>query len=154
MLLKLQVNLTGFQDIKSVYTGELYFYILGIGEVNGNPLQCSCPENPRDGGAWWAAVYGVTQSQTWLKQLSSNSSSSSRHGWVSCSVVSNSLRPRGPQPTRLLHPWNSPGKNTGVGCHFLLQILGINSWKKWNEKWHYNHVKNMKYSCIYLTKYV
>ena len=35
-----------------------------IGEGNGNPLQCSCLENPRDGGAWWAAVYGVTQSRT------------------------------------------------------------------------------------------
>ena len=45
------------------------------GEGNGNPLQCSCLENPRDGGAWWAAVYGVTQSWTWLKWLSSNSSS-------------------------------------------------------------------------------
>jgi len=41
---------------------------------NGNPLQCSCLENPRDGGAWWAAVYGVAQSRTWLKQLSSSSS--------------------------------------------------------------------------------
>ena len=48
---------------------------LVIGEGNGNPLQCSCLENPRDGGAWWAAVYGVTQSQTRLKQLSSSSSS-------------------------------------------------------------------------------
>ena len=46
-----------------------------IGEGNGNPLQCSCLENPRDGGAWWAAVYGVTQSRTRLKQLSSSSSS-------------------------------------------------------------------------------
>ena len=46
------------------------------GEGNGNPLQCSCLENPRDGGAWWAAVYGVTQSQTRLKWLSSSSSSS------------------------------------------------------------------------------
>ena len=45
-----------------------------IGEGNGNPLQCSCLENPRDGGAWWAAVYGVTQSQTRLKRLSSSSS--------------------------------------------------------------------------------
>ena len=43
-----------------------------IGEGNGNPLQCSCLENPRDGGAWWAAVYGVAQSQTRLKQLSSS----------------------------------------------------------------------------------
>ena len=42
-------------------------------EGNGNPLQCSCLENPRDGGAWWAAVYGVAQSRTWLKRLSSSS---------------------------------------------------------------------------------
>ena len=44
------------------------------GEGNGNPLQCSCLENPRDGGAWWAAVYGVAQSWTRLKRLSSSSS--------------------------------------------------------------------------------
>ena len=44
-----------------------------IGEGNGNPLQGSCLENPRDSGAWWAAIYGVTQSQTRLKQLSSSS---------------------------------------------------------------------------------
>ena len=42
-----------------------------VGEGNGTPLQCSCLENPRDGGAWWAAVYGVAQSRTRLKQLSS-----------------------------------------------------------------------------------
>ena len=42
------------------------------GEGNGNPLQCSCLENPRDGGAWWAAVYGVAQSQTQLMRLSSS----------------------------------------------------------------------------------
>ena len=45
-----------------------------IEEGNGNPLQCSCLENPRDGGAWWAAIYGVSQSQTGLKRLSSISS--------------------------------------------------------------------------------
>ena len=43
-----------------------------IGEGNGNPLQCSCLENPRDGGAWWAAICGVAQSRTWLKRLSSS----------------------------------------------------------------------------------
>ena len=43
------------------------FSLSGIGEGNGNPLQCSCLENPRDGGAWWAAVYGVAQGQTRLK---------------------------------------------------------------------------------------
>ena len=46
-----------------------------IGEGNGNPLQCSCLENPRDWGAWWAAIYGVAQSWTQLKWLSSSSSS-------------------------------------------------------------------------------
>ena len=45
-----------------------------FGEGNGNPLQCSCLENPRDRGAWWAAIYGVTQSRTRLKQCSSSSS--------------------------------------------------------------------------------
>ena len=45
-----------------------------IGEGNGNPLQCSCLENPRDGGDWWAAVSGVAQSQTQLQRLSSSSS--------------------------------------------------------------------------------
>ena len=44
-----------------------HFSLSCIGEGNGNPLQCSCLENPRDGEAWWAAVYGVTQSQTRLK---------------------------------------------------------------------------------------
>ena len=48
-----------------------------IEEGNGNPLQCSCLENPRDRGAWWAAVYGVAQSWTQLKRLGSSSSSSS-----------------------------------------------------------------------------
>ena len=63
-----------------------------IGEGNGNPLQCSCLENPRDGGAWWAAVYGVAQSRTWLKWLSSSNANkgpcsqgygfSSSHVWM------------------------------------------------------------------------
>ena len=52
------------------------FSLLCIGEGNDNAFQCSCLENPRDGAAWWAAVYGVAQSQTRLKQLSSSSSSS------------------------------------------------------------------------------
>ena len=47
-----------------------HFSLSCIGKGNGNPLQCSCLENPRDGGAWWAAVYGVAQSGTWLKWLS------------------------------------------------------------------------------------
>ena len=55
---------------------HFHFSLSCIGEGNGNPLQCSCLENPRDRGAWWAAVYGVAQSRTRLKRLSSSSSSS------------------------------------------------------------------------------
>ena len=51
-----------------------HFSLLCIGEGNGNSLQCSCLEHPRDGGAWWAAIYGVEQSRTRLKWLSSSSS--------------------------------------------------------------------------------
>ena len=60
---------------KSDTTERLHFHssLSCIGEGNGNPLQCSCLENPRDGGAWWAAVYGVAQNQTRLKRLSSSS---------------------------------------------------------------------------------
>ena len=61
------------------------FSLSCIGEGNGSPLQCSCLENPRDGGAWWAAVYGVSQSQTQLKQFGSSSSSPS--DWI-ISIVS------------------------------------------------------------------
>ena len=56
---------------------HFHFSLSCIGEGNGNPLRCSFVENPRDGGAWWAAVCGVTQSRTRLKRLSSSSSSSS-----------------------------------------------------------------------------
>ena len=58
---------------------HFHFSLSCIGEGNGSPLQCSCLENPRDGGAWWAAVYGVAQSRTRMKWLSS---SSSQLDWV------------------------------------------------------------------------
>ena len=54
---------------------RFHFSLSCFGEGNGNPLQCSCLENPRDGGAWWAVVSGVAQSRTRLKQLSSSSRS-------------------------------------------------------------------------------
>ena len=52
---------------------HFHFSLSCTGEGNGNPLQCSCLENPRDGGAWWAAIYGVAQSRTRLKRFSSSS---------------------------------------------------------------------------------
>ena len=73
-----QRSLVGYSHEESDTTERLpfHFSLSCIGEGNGNPLQCSCLENPRDGGAWWAAVYGVAQSQTRLTRLISSSSSS------------------------------------------------------------------------------
>ena len=70
-------RLQSMGSLESDTTERLHFHfsLSCIGEGNGNPLQCSCLENPRDGGAWWAAIYGVAQSRTRLKQLSSSSSS-------------------------------------------------------------------------------
>ena len=65
-----------------------HFSLSCIGEGNGNPLQCSCLENPRDGGAWWAAVSGVAQSQTRLKRLSSSSSSNVKVTSAACVLSS------------------------------------------------------------------
>ena len=66
-------RLQSMGSLKSDTTERLHFHfsLSCIGEGNGNPLQCSCLKNPRDGGAWWAAVSGVTQSWTRLKWLSS-----------------------------------------------------------------------------------
>ena len=80
---------------------HFHFSLAHIGEGNGNPLQCSCLENSRDRGAWWAAVYGVAQSRTRLKRLSSSSSRL--------------------YPARLLCPWDFSSRNIRVGCDFLLQ---------------------------------
>ena len=73
---RIQVGCSPWGREESDMTEQLHFHfsLSCIGEGNGNPLQCSCQENPRDRGAWWAAIYGVTQSQTRLKQLSSSSS--------------------------------------------------------------------------------
>ena len=69
-------SLWGHKELDTTEWLHFHFSLSCIGEENGNPLQCSCLENPRDGGAWWAAIYGVAQSQTRLKRLSSSNSSS------------------------------------------------------------------------------
>ena len=63
----------GCKELDTTERLHFHFSLSCIGEGNGNPLQCSCLENPRDRGAWWAAVYGVAQSQIRLKRLSSSS---------------------------------------------------------------------------------
>ena len=65
----------GRKELDTTERHHFPFSLSCIGEGNGNPLQCSCLESPRDGGAWWAAVYGVPQGRTRLKRLSSSSSS-------------------------------------------------------------------------------
>ena len=65
----------GHEELDTTERLHFHFSLSRIGERNGNPLQCSCLENPRGGEAWWAAIYGVTQSQTRLKRLSSSSRS-------------------------------------------------------------------------------
>ena len=63
----------GCEESNTTERLHIHFSLSCTGEGNGNPLQCSCLENPRDRGAWWAAVYGVAQSQTRLKRLNNNS---------------------------------------------------------------------------------
>ena len=69
-------HLWGYTESDTTERLHFHFSFSCIGEGNGNPLQCSCLENPRDGEAWWAAIFGVAQSRTQLKQISSSSSSS------------------------------------------------------------------------------
>ena len=87
----------GREELDMTERLHFHFSLSCIGEGNGNPLQCSCLENPRDGGAWWSAVSGVAQSRTRLKRLSS-----------SHSVVSDSVWPHGLQQARLPCPSPSP----------------------------------------------
>ena len=81
---------------------HFHFSLSCIGEGNGNLLQCSHLENPRDGGAWWTAIYGVAQSQTWLKQVSSSSRIIPQRRWW--------------HPTLVLLPGKSHGRRSLVGC--------------------------------------
>ena len=85
---------------------HVHFSLSCIGKGNGNPLQCSCLEDPRDGGAWWAAVYGVAQSRTRLKQLSRRSLKAS---CCHCRSVQKVLS------LKNLQPWDS--------CDTLLTLL-------------------------------
>ena len=99
------------------------------GEGNCNPLQYSCLENPMDRGAWRATAHRVAKSQTQMKPFSPINTIT-RHSLCCCccevtSGMSDSVQPHRRQPTGLIHPWDSPGENTGVCCHFLLQCMKV-----------------------------
>ena len=93
---------------------HFHFPLSCIREGNGNPLQWSCLENPRDAGAWWAAVYGVSQSRTRLKRLSSSSSSSSSRV-TSLSLFTFMHWRRKWQSTPVFLPGESQGRGSLVG---------------------------------------
>ena len=111
------------------------------GEGNGNSFQYSCLGNPMDRGAWWAACspWGLKElemtKQPTLQRLVIYSSAAAAAAKLlqSCPTLCNpidrsdSVRPHRQQPTRLPRLWDSPGKNTGVGCHFLLQCTKVKS---------------------------
>ena len=154
-------------------TERLPFHLslLCIGEGNGNPLHWSCLENPRDGGAWWAAIYGVTQSRTRLKRLSSSSSSSSSlnemgfPGGASCKEPNCQCRrhERGefdrwvggipPEECLATHSnipaWRIPWTEEPGG----LQSMGSLSWTRWLSthtqfQW-YSNVERKRYNNLY-----
>ena len=80
--------------------------------------------NPIDGSPSGSPVLGFSRQEHWSGlPFPSPMHESEKWKW-SCSVVSDSVQLHGLQPTRLLHPWDFPGKSTGVGCHFLLWIYG------------------------------
>ena len=90
--------------------------------ATAKPLQ-SCPTlcNPRDGSPPGSPSLGFSRQEHWSGLPFPSPMHESEKGKWSCSVTSHSLQPHGLQPTRLLHPWDFPGKGTGVGCHCLLQ---------------------------------
>ena len=83
----------GRQESDTTERLHFHFSLSCIGEGNGNPLLCSCLENPRDGGTWWAAVSGVAQSRTRLKRLNSSSSSMTNPQLTSYSLLKNQRYP-------------------------------------------------------------
>ena len=117
-------RLQSMGPLKSDTTERLHFQwsLSCIGEGNGNPLQCSCLENPRDRAAWWAAVYGVAQSRTRLKRLSS-SSSIQVPILSTCiySTLTSSRRKKTQKSQMILSPVFLPGESQGqqslVGFH-------------------------------------
>ena len=106
----------GLEESDTTERLHFHFSLSCIGEGNGNPLQCSCLKNPRDRGAWWAAVYGVIQSRTRLKRLSSSSSSQD----VSLELLGAFLPPVG---TASLRPKSTPRNRLRDGADKSTQNL-------------------------------
>ena len=116
----------GCQESDMTERVHFHFSLSCTGEGNGNPLQCSCLENPRDGGAWWAAVYGVAQSQTWLKRLSSSSSLHRAH--AICQAPREELCPMHVSLLNLMSVLHTANCNSSVDLKVDLLDLKIDIW--------------------------
>ena len=126
----------GVASVGHDWATELYWTELR--PVNGNPLQCSCLENPRDVGAWWAAIYGVAQSQTRLKRLSSSSSRpvTGLPRWLNGKESACQVGDSGSLPGLE----RSPGEGNGYPCQYSclghsmdkgLQSMGLQKSQTW-----------------------
>ena len=127
----------GLEESDTTERLHFYFSLSCIGEGNGNPLQCSCLENPGDGGAWWAAVCGVAQSRTRLKRLSSRSSSFMRQCGFTVHHMGVKM-PSAPPPNSclLLHPTHvSLPPNHWYPCPLPVRVrtpIPISQYSPWN----------------------
>ena len=101
----------GHKELDMTERLHFHFSLSCIGEGNGHPPQCSCLENPRDGGAWWASVYGVTQNRTSLKRLCSSSSDTTEVTQHTCMHWRRKW-----QPTPVFLPRESQVWRSLVGC--------------------------------------
>ena len=114
---------------------HFHFSLSCTGEGNGNPLQCSCLENPRDRGAWWAAVYRVAQSRTWLKWCSST--------WIShgCTCAAH------PEPSSHLPPHPIPQSHPSAPALSTLSHASSLDW------WSVSHMIIYMFQCYSLKSF-
>ena len=117
----------GCQELDT--TEQLHFSLSCIGEGNGSSLQCSCLENPRDGGAWWAAGCGVAQSRTRLKRLSSSTHHFWRRKWQPTPVFLLG-KSNGPRSLVSYSPWGREELDTTERLHFHFSFS-----VHWRRKW-------------------
>ena len=117
-----------------------------IGEGNGNPLQCSCLENPRDVRAWWAAVYGVARSRTWLNWLSSSSSSMEKLRDLLWQLVQKLIRQEVKNYALSSNIWGSPGGASGEESACDWRWHGFNPWVGKSPR--AGNCNLLQYSCL------
>ena len=121
----------GWLRVRHDWATSLSLSLSSIGEGNGSPLQCSCLEDPRDGGAWWAAVYGVVQSRTWLTRLSSSRVLVAAHKIFDLRGGMQTAQLRLVRPSSLARDWTRPAC-TGSAESQPLQHKGTRQYALWH----------------------